>query len=124
MERPDPPPLAGIRVLELASVDGQYCGKLLGDMGADVVKIEPPGGDRARRIGPFAGDVPDANRSLPFWYYNTSKRGVTLDIARQAGQALFLRLVAGADLILETFAPGYLASIDLGIEALRETYPA
>src|SRR5438067_2503977 len=81
MVESDAPPLAGIRVLELAGIGGQYCGKLLGDMGADVIKIEPPAGDAARRVGPFAGDQPDPNRSLSFWYYNTSKRSITLDIS-------------------------------------------
>ncbi len=70
-------PLAGLRVLELADEKGQFCGKLLGDLGADVVKIEPPGGEAARRVGPFLDDIPHPERSLSFWYYNTSKRGIT-----------------------------------------------
>ncbi|HTE85876.1 MAG TPA: CoA transferase [Dehalococcoidia bacterium] len=114
------PPLAGVRVLELAGVEGQYCGKLLGDMGADVIKVEPPAGDGARRLGPFAGDVPDINRSLPFWYHNTSKRGITLNIGQPAGQALFRRLAACADVILESSSPGYLASVNLGFDALSQ----
>src|SRR5262249_51291507 len=76
----DEMPLAGLRVLELADEKGQYCGKLLADLGADVIKIEPPGGEAARRVGPFLDDIPHQDRSLSFWYYNTSKRGVTLNL--------------------------------------------
>lgn len=117
------PPLAGVRVLDLAGIEGQYCGKLLGDKGADVIKIEPPGGDVARRVGPFANDRPDINGGLPFWYFNTSKRGITLDIASSAGGALFRRLAGDADLVIETFAPGYMASLQLGFDALSAARP-
>ena len=80
--------LAGRRVLELADQKGVYCGKLLADMGADVIKIERPGGDATRDIPPFWGNQPHPERGLFFLYTNTSKRGVTLDIARVDGQAL------------------------------------
>jgi crotonobetainyl-CoA:carnitine CoA-transferase CaiB-like acyl-CoA transferase len=120
---PENPPLAGLRVLELSSVEGQYCGKLLADMGADVVKVEPPAGDAARHIGPFAGDIPDLNRSLPFWYFNTSKRGITLNIESPAGSALLRRLVAGADVIIEGFRPGFLSGFGLSYETLRQINP-
>ena len=113
-------PLAGLRVLELADEKGQFCGKLLGDLGADVVKIEPPGGERCRQVGPFLDDIPHPERSLSFWYYNTSKRGITLDLATADGSALFRRLAAEADVVLETFRPGYLASLGLGYHALHE----
>src|SRR5262249_32070584 len=102
-----PGPLAGLRVLELADEKGQFCGKLLGDLGADVIKIEPPGGERNRTVGPFLGDVPHAERSLSFWYYNTSKRGITLDLETADGRQLFTRLAATADVILETLRPGF-----------------
>jgi benzylsuccinate CoA-transferase BbsE subunit len=111
-------PLAGLRILELADEKGQFCGKLLGDLGADVVKIEPPGGERNRHIGPFLDDMPDPNRSLSFWYYNTSKRGITLDLATADGGQLFKRLAATADVVLETFRPGFLGSLGLDYEAL------
>ena len=87
-------PLAGLRVLELADEKGQFCGKLLGDLGADVVKIEPPGGEPCRHVGPFLDDIPHPERSLSFWYYNTSKRGVTLNLETEDGRGLFRRLVA------------------------------
>ncbi len=120
MTAPDalPGPLAGLRVLELANETGQFCGKLLGDLGADVIKIEPPAGEACRRVGPFLDDVPHPDRSLSFWYYNTSKRGITLNLETADGRELFRRLAAGADVILETFRPGFLASLELGYEAL------
>lgn len=117
---PRPGPLTGLRVLELADETGQFCGKLLGDLGADVVKIEPPGGERCRHIGPFLDDIPHPERSLSFWYYNTSKRGITLDPGTADGGGLFRRLAATADVILETFRPGFLASIGLDYRALSE----
>jgi crotonobetainyl-CoA:carnitine CoA-transferase CaiB-like acyl-CoA transferase len=116
-------PLAGLRVLELADEKGQFCGKLLADLGADVIKIEPPGGERNRTVGPFLDDVPHPDRSLSFWYYNTSKRGITLDVETIDGAELFRRLAATSDVILETFRPGYLASLGLGYETLREANP-
>ena len=82
-----PGPLAGLRVLELADEKGQFCGKLLGDLGADVVKIEPPGGEPCRHVGPFLDDIPHPERSLSFWYYNTSKRGITLNLETADGRA-------------------------------------
>ena len=98
-------PLAGLRVLELADEKGQFCGKLLGDLGADVVKIEPPGGEPCRHVGPFLDDIPHPERSLSFWSYNTSKRGITLNLETSDGRQLFARLAATADIILETFRP-------------------
>jgi benzylsuccinate CoA-transferase BbsE subunit len=117
---PLPGPLSGVRVLELANETGQFCGKLLGDLGADVVKIEPPGGEPCRRIGPFLDDVPHPERSLSFWYYNTSKRGITLNPETVDGRDLFRRLAATADVILETFRPGHLSSLGCDYEALRK----
>jgi len=115
--------LAGRRVLELADERGVYCGKLLADMGADVIKIERPGGDATREIPPFWGDQPHPERSLFFLYTNTSKRGVTLDIRRAEGRELLLRLVETADLVLETFPPGFLPDLGLGYGSLRERNP-
>ena len=76
-------PFSGVRVLELADEKGQWCGKLLGDLGADVIKIEPPGGESTRTVGPFYQDSFGPERSLSFWHYNSSKRGVTLDVDRR-----------------------------------------
>ena len=119
----DTGPLAGLRILELADEKGQFCGKLLGDLGADVVKIEPPGGEPNRHVGPFLDDIPHPERSLSFWYYNTSKRSITLNLTTADGRQIFSRLAGTADVILETFRPGFLASLALGYESLREQNP-
>ncbi len=88
--------LAGLRVLEIASPLTSYCGKMFADMGADVVLVEAPGGSRLRRERPFIADVPGMERSLAFAYYNTSKRGITLDLDREEGCTLFRRLAGNA----------------------------
>ncbi|MBI4202773.1 MAG: CoA transferase [Chloroflexi bacterium] len=108
----------GLRLLELTGLMGQQCGKLFADMGAGVVKLEPPGGAPSRRVGPFLDDVPHPERSLSFWHYNTNKRGVTLDITKPQGQELFLRLARQADVIVEDTAPGTLDSLELGYPQL------
>ena len=118
-----PGPLNGLRVLELADETGQFGGKLLGDLGAEIVKIEPPGGEACRHLGPFLDNIPHPERSLSFWYYNTSKRGVTLSLDTADGRGLFRRLAATADVILETCRPGRLASLGCGYELLREANP-
>jgi crotonobetainyl-CoA:carnitine CoA-transferase CaiB-like acyl-CoA transferase len=120
---PAPGPLADLRVLELADETGQFCGKLFGDLGADVIKIEPPGGEPGRRVGPFLDDIPHPERSLSFWYYNTSKRGITLAVDTQDGRRLFRRLATRADIILETFRPGFLEALGLGYESLCRENP-
>jgi crotonobetainyl-CoA:carnitine CoA-transferase CaiB-like acyl-CoA transferase len=115
--------LSPYRVLDLADEKGLMCGKILGDLGADVIKIERPGGDIARNIGPFYHDEPHPEKSL-FWFaMNTSKRGVTLDLENRDGQEIFKRLVKTADFIIETFAPGYLDKIGLGYDALTKIKP-
>ena len=114
---------SGLRVLELTDEKGQWAGKIMGDLGADVIKIEPPGGQTTRTIGPFYQDMPDREKSLYFWHYNTSKRGITLDLETEDGRRLFRNLADGADVILETFNPGYMASLGLGYDDLKETNP-
>ena len=116
-------PFSGLRVLELADEKGQWCGKLIADLGGDVIKIEPPGGEAARTIGPFYQDIPNRERSLSFWHYNTSKRGITLSLETEDGRRLFRRLAQKADVILETFKPGYMASLGLGYEELKKDNP-
>lgn len=116
--------LAGCRVLDFADEKGVLCAKLLGDMGADVIKVEPPGGDHTRGFGPFVDNVPHPERSLYFWHYNTSKRGVTLSIESTAGGDLLRKLVATADVLVESYPPGYLDSLGLGYQALHRLNPA
>lgn len=116
-------PLHGIRVLDLAGPSGLLCTKLLADAGADVIKVEPPGGDRARHRPPFQGDVSDPERSLYFLHFNANKRGVTLDLQIADGQMLFRRLVEQADVVVETFPPGHMEALGLGYEELRRVNP-
>jgi benzylsuccinate CoA-transferase BbsE subunit len=115
--------MAGLRVLELADEKGQFCGKLLGDLGAEVIKIEPPGGQNTRSVGPFLDDNPHPERSLYFWHYNTSKKGITLNLETADGRELFRRLAATADIILETYPPRRLPSLGLGYQDLAPPNP-
>ncbi|MBI3040889.1 MAG: CoA transferase, partial [Chloroflexi bacterium] len=111
------------RVLDLTDEKGLLCGKLLGDLGADVIKVERPGGDPARKIGPFYHDEADPEKSL-FWFaFNTSKRGITLDIESAAGQAIFKQLVKTADFVIESFPPGYMDKLGLGYSILEQVNP-
>ena len=115
--------LSGYRVLDLTDEKGLLCGKMLGDLGADVIKIERPGGDPARNIGPFYKDKPDPEKSL-FWFFtNTSKRGITLNIESSDGQAIFKRLVKTADFVIESFDPGYMPKLSLGYPDLEKINP-
>ncbi len=116
--------LEGVRVLEVGGEIGAWCGKLLGDMGADVVKIEPPSGDPMRGYEPFYQNEPGPDRSLFFWHYNTSKRGITLDLAKDRGREVFKRLASTADVLVDGSPPGYLASLGLGYSDVSGMSPA
>ena len=113
----------GLRVLDLADEQGHYCTKLLADLGADVIKVEPPGGHPTRRIGPFLHNHPHPEKSLFFAYYNTNKRSITLNLACTTGQDLFRRLASRTDIVVETFAPGYLKALGLDYAVLQELNP-
>ena len=119
-----PGALSDLTVLDLCDEKGQLIGKLLGEMGARVVKIEPPDGDPARGVLPFRDDVPGVNQSLYFWSFNTAKEGITLDLNKTAGQDVLRRLVSKADVLLESFDPGYLESLGLGYEELSTINPS
>ena len=106
--------LSPYRVLDLTTERGLLCGQMLADLGADVIKVEPPGGSLARRLGPFVGDEPHPERSLVWWAYNRNKRGITLDLEQGEGQQLLCRLAAHADFLIESDAPGTLAARCLG----------
>jgi len=97
---------------------------MLADMGADVVKVEPPGGSAARGIGPFYKDAPHPDRSLYWWAYNRNKRAITLDVERDGGRDLLRRLIARADFLIESHNPGYLAQHNLGFADLAKINPA
>lgn len=115
--------IRGLRVLDLADEKASFCSKLLADMGAFVIKVEKPGGDPARKIGPFLGESDNPNKSLSFLYNNTNKLGITLDLEQREGREIFLRLAKGFDVVVETFPPGHLERLDLGFEILREINP-
>ncbi len=111
--------LDGLRILDLSEgIAGPFCAKLLADLGADVVKVEPLEGDLSRRLGPYPGDVPDPERSASFFYFNTSKRGVTLDLDTAAGRAELERLVRRFDVIIAGETIEQLTARGLGYEQL------
>jgi len=119
-----PNPLGPYRVLDLTDERGLLCGEILGDLGADVIAIEPPGGNTARRVGPFAGDVAtDPEASLTWVAYARNKRSAVIDIETREGQKQLKDLVRGADFLIQSFDPGYLAGLGLGYEALAELNP-
>ncbi|MDP2643945.1 MAG: CoA transferase [Desulfobacterales bacterium] len=111
------------RVLDLSNELGFLCGKIFGDLGADVIKIEPPGGDPSRNVGAYYKDIPDPEKNLYWFSYNHNKRGVTLDIETANGQEIFKKLVQSADILIETFPPGYLAALGLGYDVLSKIRP-
>ena len=115
--------LGPYRVLDLTTQQGLIAGKLMGDLGADVIKVEPPRGEPSRHIGPFYHDESAPERSLYWMAFNLNKRGVTLDLESADGRALFLRLVKTADFVIESFDPGYMESIDLGYDVLSRENP-
>ena len=116
--------LDGIRVIEIADELGEYCGKVLAGLGADVIKVEPLGGEKTRRYGPFVDDVANPNRSLYFWHYNFGKRSVVLDLESQEGHAEYLALARTADLVLDTRGKSYMGDLGLGEQQLRLLNPA
>ena len=119
-----PSALDDIKVLDISEgIAGPLCARLLGDFGADVIKIEPPGGEAGRRMPPFAGDDPDPEKSLFFLLCNLNKRGIVLDLKTPEGAAAFRALARTADVIVESFQPGYLASLGLDHASLEAENP-
>ena len=111
--------LEDVLILDLTDEKGMYAGKLLADMGARVILVEnPEQGHAARGIGPYYNDVPDINGSLLFWYHSTNKESCTIDISKPEGQQLLKALVKKADILLESFQPGYMESLGLGYKNL------
>jgi crotonobetainyl-CoA:carnitine CoA-transferase CaiB-like acyl-CoA transferase len=115
--------LSSYRVLDLTTERAPLCGQILGDLGADVIKVEPPGGSPARRIGPFFHDQPHPDRSLFWWAYNRNKRSITLDLATNEGKSLLHRLVARAHFLIESDNPGAMAQLGLGYQDLATINP-
>lgn len=115
--------LEGVRALDLTDERGFFCGKLLADFGVEVIKVEKPGGDAARLRGPYRGDTPGAEHGLTWLAYNAGKRAITLDIDSLEGAAIFREIVKSADIVIESFDPGYLASRGLDYAALSRIRP-
>jgi crotonobetainyl-CoA:carnitine CoA-transferase CaiB-like acyl-CoA transferase len=115
--------LDGCRVLDLSDEKGFLCGRILGDLGADVIKVEPPGGTPARNIGPFYHDIPHPEKSLYWFAYNANKRGITLNIETSDGREIFRKLARKADIVIESFKVGYLDSLGLDYHALAQACP-
>ena len=117
--------LNGIRVLDLGcGISAPWCAKILSDYGADVIKVETPGsGDATRRMGPFAGDDPDLEKSLTYLYLNTNKKGITLQISSVSGRRLFHRLLANADVLVENYPPNQAEFLGLDYPSLAEINP-
>jgi benzylsuccinate CoA-transferase BbsE subunit len=115
--------LHGLRILDLADEKASFCTKLLADMGARVIKVEKPGGHASRNIGPFFKGNSRSQNSIPFFYSNTNKLGITLDLEHEDGQSIFSELVPNSDVVVHTFAPVDLKRMDLEFEALSSRNP-
>ena len=115
--------LKNIRILDLSGPPGLYCTKLLADLGAEVIWLEPPGGNAVRMIGPFYKDNPDPEKSLFHFHFNTNKKGITLNIEKEEGREIFSELIKQMDMVIETAQPGYLNSLGLGYDQLKELNP-
>lgn len=115
--------LEDCRVLDFSNETAFLCGKILGDLGADVIKVERPGGDPSRNIGPFYKDIPDPEKSLYWFSYNHNKRGITLNIETETGRDILKRLIEKTDILIETFRPGYLKSLGLDYDSLIKINP-
>ncbi|MCX5995945.1 MAG: CoA transferase [Chloroflexi bacterium] len=118
--------LSHLKVLELCNfVCGPYCTKLLADLGAEVIKIEPPGiGDDSRRRGPFLKDIPHPERSGLYLYLNTNKLGITLDIKTSTGRGIFRELIRQADIFVEDNPPKIMKEMGLTYQELKKINPS
>ena len=112
-------PLAGINVIDLAGDPGLFAGRLFGELGADVIRVEPTAGDPSRKRQPFLGGERGIERSLYHQHFNANKRGVTIDVNSERGAELVRRLASTADVLIETASPGAMDTLGLGYEALR-----
>lgn len=118
-------PLSNATILDLTQhIAGPFATKLLADHGADVIKIEAPGGDPARKLGPFKDGTPHPERSGTFFYLNTNKRSVVLDLKTDAGRAALFRLLERADAVVENFRPGVIDALGIGGDELQRRKPS
>ena len=115
--------LSHLRALDLTDDRGFLCGKILADLGVNVIKVERPGGDPSRNIGGFWGGTPNPEKSLYWFAYNSNKKGVTLDIENPRGKEILKKLVNTADFVIESFPPGYLDRLGIGYQDFAKIYP-
>ena len=115
--------LSGYRVLDLTGDGCMLCGKILGDLGADVIQIERPGGSLTRNTAPFYHDIPDGEKSLPWFFLGLNKRGITLNLETADGREIFRQLVKTADFVIESFEPGYMKGLGFGYDELEKIKP-
>ena len=117
-------PLDGVKVLEYCSfIAGPHCAKMLADLGADVIKIEKPEGDCARRQGPYLHDDVNPETSGIFLYENTNKKGITLNLDTVTGREIFKKLVKDTDILIEDTKAGTMESLGLGYDVLKGINP-
>ncbi|MCL0102161.1 CoA transferase [Dehalococcoidia bacterium] len=116
-------PLEGIRIIELSDHRGEFAGRLLANLGAQVIKIEPPEGSPSRQIGPFYQDDATSDNSIYWWQYNIGKQSVTLDYKTPEGLALLNKLTGTADVVIESLGPGGLEQTFGGWKTLHERQP-
>src|SRR5581483_442792 len=122
--QPDAPrPLSAYRVVELPGAPHLPAGKSFADLGADVIKVEPPGGDPVRTLPPLAESKDGVTLGMYWSAYSLGKRSVTADLETEEGRALVRRLIATADVVIESYAPGEMGRLGLGYERLRAEHP-
>ena len=117
--------LDGIKVVELSQfISGPYCGMLMAGLGADVLKIEAPGiGDISRRCGPFPDDIPHIDKSGLYHFFNRSKKGITLDIAKATGREVLLKILRSADILIEDLPPKLASKLRIDFQQLKTVNP-
>ena len=118
-------PLSGVRVIEWGTlVSAPFCGKVLGELGADVIKVEPPkAGDDGRRRGPYPDNVPHPEKSGLFLFANLNKRGITLDVGTDSGREILEKLLESADVFLENQPLSLIEETGLTYDSLKDRYP-
>ncbi|HKS90518.1 MAG TPA: CoA transferase [Tepidiformaceae bacterium] len=116
--------LDGIRIIEFTDFEGAYCGRLLADLGAEVIKVEPPGGGHQRHTPPFYSKLPAPDNSIAFWVHNTSKKSVVIDLESADGQSEAKQLILSADAVIEDNPVGWMAARGLGYDAIHAAKPS
>ena len=114
--------LKHLHALDLTDEKGFLCGKILADLGVNVIKIERPGGDPSRNTGGFYGNRPDPEKSLYWFAYNSNKKGITLDLENPEGRELFKKLVKTVDFVIESYSPGYMDDLGIGYKDLNKDH--